>query len=255
VREQRLVFGEDAARYDRARPSYPPELIADVVDFVGLPARAVDAGCGTGRAAALLAGRGVDGVGVEADPAMGSLARANLASAPGWRVDVSGFEEWRPAGGRPFDLVVSAQAWHWIDPDRRMQQAAALLRPGGWLAVWWNRPDLDESELRVAIDAVYSERAPELPPRGMASLPVPEDVDGSAAFDSHLVREYRWSKDYSSAAWIDLLQTHSDHRMMDPQRRTLLLDEIARAIDEHGGVYRHHYVCRLRAARRTSAAS
>jgi hypothetical protein len=49
AREQRLVFGEDAEAYDRVRPSYPPELIDDVVVLAGRPCRAVDAGCGTGR--------------------------------------------------------------------------------------------------------------------------------------------------------------------------------------------------------------
>jgi hypothetical protein len=48
TRPQRLVFGEDAELYDRVRPSYPDELIDDVLRLVGTPCRAVDAGCGTG---------------------------------------------------------------------------------------------------------------------------------------------------------------------------------------------------------------
>jgi hypothetical protein len=40
TRPQRLVFGEDAELYDRVRPSYPDELIDDVVRLVGTPCRA-----------------------------------------------------------------------------------------------------------------------------------------------------------------------------------------------------------------------
>ncbi|MBO0837835.1 MAG: SAM-dependent methyltransferase, partial [Actinobacteria bacterium] len=43
-------FGADAARYDRARPSYPSALVDGIV--AGSPGRDVlDVGCGTGIAA------------------------------------------------------------------------------------------------------------------------------------------------------------------------------------------------------------
>jgi hypothetical protein len=32
-------------------------------------------------------------------------------------------------------LVVSATAWHLVDPEVRFEKAARLLRPGGWLAL------------------------------------------------------------------------------------------------------------------------
>ena len=36
-REQRLIFGEDAELYDRARPSYPVDLIDAVLGLSGDP--------------------------------------------------------------------------------------------------------------------------------------------------------------------------------------------------------------------------
>jgi ubiquinone/menaquinone biosynthesis C-methylase UbiE len=106
MKEQRLVFGEDAALYDRVRPSYPDELIDDVVALVGVPSRAVDAGCGTGKATVMLAARGVEGVGVEPDPAVAAIARKKLQNYPRWRVDVSDFEGWDRRPMTPAD-------WEW----------------------------------------------------------------------------------------------------------------------------------------------
>src|SRR5712691_10389571 len=47
-REQRLVFGEVAEAYDRARPRYPSQLVDDVVSFarLGPRDRVLEVGCG-----------------------------------------------------------------------------------------------------------------------------------------------------------------------------------------------------------------
>ncbi len=78
--------------------------------------------------------RGVTIVAVESGPELAAVARRNLAGVSGVEVHVGRFEEWElPA--EPFDLVVAATAFHWIDPNVRLRKAAAALRNGGALAV------------------------------------------------------------------------------------------------------------------------
>lgn len=255
-RERRLVFGEVADLYDRARPSYPAALADDLVTLVGPAARALDVACGTGKATRLLAERGVTGVGVEVHPAMAGVARRGLADHPGWRVDVSGFEAWAPRDGDgPFDLVTCAQAWHWLDPEVRLHKAHGLLRPGGWLALFWNThpPDQPATSVQRAIAEAYARHAPgmEGPPplvRASASVPLPEDV----AFDPSLTRDYSWTHTYTTAGWLDLLRTHSNHRVLAPDHLDSLLAAVGEAIDAQGGTYPHRYVTQLWAARRSS---
>jgi trans-aconitate methyltransferase len=102
--------GRDAERYDRSRPSYPRVLVDRLM--ADRPRAVVDVGCGTGIAARLFAQRGATVLGVEQDPRMAEVARTH-----GVDVEVSGFEDW-DAAGRRFDLLISAQAWHWVDPGR-----------------------------------------------------------------------------------------------------------------------------------------
>lgn len=64
-------FGDDAEQYDRARSSYPAELVDDLVD-PGVH-RVLDVGCGTGIAARLIAARGCAVYGVEPDARMAAL--------------------------------------------------------------------------------------------------------------------------------------------------------------------------------------
>ena len=247
-REQRLVFGDDPELYDAARPGYPGELVDDVVSLVGPAARALDVGCGTGKAAVLLAARGLNGIGVEAHPAMAALAKRNLAPYPGWQVDVSDFEAWGPAGrSGTFDFVCSAQAWHWLDPEVRLHKAHALLRRGGWLALWWNRAAGGGSPLRQAFDDVYSAIAPSVPSGGIASKgsPPPEEDASGLPFGEPVSRSYAWSRDYTADEWVALLRTQSDHMLLPAARLDQLTGEIRRLVQEHGDLYRHDYVCRL----------
>lgn len=67
---------------------------------------------------------------------MAAVARRNLAAARASEAEaVTADSESRPLPAEPFDAVVAATAFHWIDPAVRMDRAADALRPGGALAV------------------------------------------------------------------------------------------------------------------------
>lgn len=184
---------------------------------------------------------------------MAAVARRTLAGRAEWRVDVAKFESWQPEPGDvPVDLIACAQAWHWLDPAVRLQKAHDYLRPGGWLALWWNCPDEDTSPLGAAIDGVYDRLAPELPMRGIGR-PGPlrlDDDPRESGFNTPIERAYMWAHDYSATEWVDLLQTQSDHRLLPPTRLEPLLAAIRAEIDAHGGTYHHPYACWLWAAER-----
>src|SRR3984885_6345032 len=157
ARQRRVAesFGADADRYDRARPGYPTAMVDRIV--AESPGRdVVDAGCGTGIAARRFRAAGCRLLGVDPDPRM-----AELAAASGLDVEVAKFEQWDPAG-RAFDAVIAGQAWHWVDMAAGAGKAAAALRPGGGLAVFWNAFE-PPAELRAAFGAVYQRVVPDSP--------------------------------------------------------------------------------------------
>jgi hypothetical protein len=49
---------------------------------------------------------------------------AELARQGGTGTEVAKFEDWDPAG-RTFNVVIAAQAWHWVDPAAGAAKAAA----------------------------------------------------------------------------------------------------------------------------------
>ena len=234
-RQRAEGFGEDAPRYHRSRPGYPAALVDDVLQGCDMPARVLDVGCGTGRAALLFIERDCVVVGVEPDARMAALARSH-----GVAVDIDTFEAWDPAG-RHFDVVISGQAWHWIDPDVGVPKAAAALGPGGRLALFWNAVRHDAAS-GAALSPVYQEIAPELAgsvvlaPAARPDTHV-EPIAASGLFGLPVVSRYTWPQRYTTEQWLDLLGTHSDHRVLPPDQLEALLAGIGKAIDGLGGFF------------------
>ena len=210
------------------------------------PARVLDVGCGTGKVARLFLARGCEVLGVEPDPRMAGAARSH-----GIPVEVATFELWNPAH-RMFDLVVCGQAWHWIDPSLGAQRAASVLKPGGRLAIFWNRGGHDVPT-QAALNEAYVRCAPALVAKESAPLgnePSDRTDDLAAIAATHLfascqLRTYGWTQQYSRDGWLDQLGTHSDHIALEPQQRAALLDAVGTAIDRLGGSITLHYETEL----------
>lgn len=228
-RDRAESFGAEAQTYDRARPGYPRALIDELL--VDAPQHALDVGCGTGKSGSLLAARGVQVLGVEPDERMAAVARGH-----GLEVEIGTIESWDPAGRR-FDLVVSGQAWHWVDPARGPAKVLQVLRPGGRFAAFWNIPRLGDV-VQMQLDAVYARLAPDLDPysvvrgKGLAAAPGEYELEG---FVDAEVRRYEWEQSYARAEWIELVLTHSDHARIAPAQQATLMDAVGDVIDIHGG--------------------
>jgi SAM-dependent methyltransferase len=243
-------FGAVAALYDRARPSYPAALVDALVD--GSPRTVLDVGCGTGIAGALFAARGCSVLGIEVDARMAELARAK-----GLEVEVTPFERWEPTG-RSFDLVISAQAWHWIEPREGAAMAASVLTEGGRIGAFWNFGD-PPLQLRERLLPVYGRLEPDLANasvllgnRQVRAQTTLRGIADSSGFDDVELRTFAWSQTYVTAGWLEHIETHSDHRALPPTRRRRLFAEVGDAIEAIGGSFEMSYKTVLVSARRSA---
>ena len=132
---QARSFDAAAEVYQRARPGYPPAAL-DWLLATGAR-RALDLGAGTGKLTALLRDRGLEVTAVEPSDGM----RAELVRALPGVPALDGSAESIPLGDGAVDVVLVAQAWHWVDPVRAVPEVARVLAPGGRLGLLWNRRD------------------------------------------------------------------------------------------------------------------
>ncbi|AKS32250.1 class I SAM-dependent methyltransferase [Mycolicibacterium goodii] len=219
-------FGGAAHDYDRYRPRYPDELIAGLVraDHVSV----LDVGAGTGIASQQLRDAGAEVLAVEPDPRMAQLARDK-----GLTVELATFEDWDPAG-RSFDLVVFASSFHWVEPRRALPKVAAILRPGGVLALMWNRIT-PVSPTQSALDEVYSEflettdlRA--VDPNREAAVSAMIEQGGFTVARSTAVQRHH----YDTNHWINMACTYSNILTLPDRTRAQLRMRLAQHIGTGG---------------------
>jgi SAM-dependent methyltransferase len=233
-------------------------MFDDLAEFAGIGAgcRVLEIGCGTGQATVPLAERGCRVVAVELGAAMAAVARQRLARFPLAEVVTSSFEDW-PLPAEPFDVVLAATAFHWVDPAVRVAKSAGALRAGGALATIATHHVAGGTEAFFTdVQLCYERFVPGTPP-GMR-LPAASavggdsrDLDDSGLFGPALFRGYERDLPYTTAAYRDLLRTYSNHRALEPAARTALLRCIGQLIDlRYGGHITKRYLTELRVARR-----
>src|SRR5438067_2038100 len=118
-------FDDDAVAFDRTRPVCPPELFDDLVRLGNLAtgAQLVEVGAGTGQATLPLAERGLALTAIELGPELAEVAGAKLARFESVKVLTGSFEAWEHLGA-VFDVVVTFNSLHWVDPELRYANTA-----------------------------------------------------------------------------------------------------------------------------------
>jgi SAM-dependent methyltransferase len=243
ARQMAEAFGSDPERYDRSRPHYPQAMVDAIV--AAIPGRDVlDVGIGTGISARPFQAAGCRVVGVDVDARMAEFARRR-----GFEVEVAKFEDW-DAAGRRVDAVISGQTWHWVDPVAGAAKAAAILRPGGRLALFWNvfQPPVDVAE---GFAAVYRRVLPGSSfARGTSGgleaysglhTIAADGVRAAGLFGEPERWRFDWERSYTREEWLDQVPTSGGHNQFPPGQLEELVAGLGAVIDAVGGRFTMHY--------------
>jgi SAM-dependent methyltransferase len=229
-------FARSAGAYERARPEYPPAAIDWLRERLGLGPgrRVVDLAAGTGKLTRPLAGTGAEVVAVE------PVAEMRARIGPGAAEVLDGTAEAMPLADASADAVTVGQAFHWFDGPAALAEIHRVLRPGGALALVWNRRPLDDP-VHAAIEALMA------PHRGDA--PVHRSGAWRAALEETVLfgaleeRAFPHAQDMDADALADRVGSTSVIAALPDGPRAEVLAEV-RALAA-GGPMRLTYVCEV----------
>ncbi|MBX9671342.1 MAG: class I SAM-dependent methyltransferase [Candidatus Obscuribacterales bacterium] len=171
-------FSGLADLYAASRPSYPKEAIDFILTSCNLSPSSliVDVGCGTGISTRLFAERAVRLIGIEPNADMRRQAEA-LANEVGTRPEYrDGTAESTGIVDDSVDAVLSAQAFHWFNPDAALAEFYRILKPHGFVVLMWNERNESDNFTRGYGDLfrLLPETASIEMKRGSAGIPLLE---------------------------------------------------------------------------------
>jgi ubiquinone/menaquinone biosynthesis C-methylase UbiE len=245
IEERRTSFNSVAEIYDHIRPSYPPALFEQIDTLLSPTAKnraALEIGIGTGQATPHFLARGFHITALDIAPDMLAIAR-NRIKDQNCSFVLSSFEDFKSPPDR-FDLIYAAQSFHWVDPSTGYEKAANLLRKDGSLALIWNvkRKFADPDE--EILQRIYETHAPALcsKPEGRAPFVrvALQNAQRNLANRRNLFPyitklSVEWTKTYTTQDYICLLESYSDHIVLENPAKSALFKAIADWLDAKGG--------------------
>ena len=160
MRDATKRFSDRVDDYVRYRPHYPAAVIRSLEECCGLASGWVvaDVGSGTGILSEMFLRLGCRVFGVEPNAEMRSAGERLLAHFPGF-ASVDGRAEATTLPDASVELVSAGQAFHWFDRPRARAEFARILRPGGWVALVWNKRRKTGTPLAVAYETLLLDYA------------------------------------------------------------------------------------------------
>jgi ubiquinone/menaquinone biosynthesis C-methylase UbiE len=223
---QRVLFDDVAELYDATRAGYPSEVVDEVfrVAELGDGSRILEIGCGTGQLTVDLARRGVELTAIDIGASMVAATRKKV-SATNVVVEQCAFEDLEARSGT-FACVVSATAFHWIDPDLAWSKSAELLQAEGWIAILATAERYDdpfgasfrEQWIRYSSDGGAWSTAPE------PSLV--ETIASTGLFHDAITSTHRSRRSITPDELVRLEATRATTLSYDPNTRARFFDDM-----------------------------
>lgn len=250
-----LSFQKTAQLYDKVRPGYPANWIADLQKIAKLnnQSKILEVGSGTGIATADLLSVTKHITCLDPGKDMLEVAKAKF---PNLDFVHSTFEKFK--SDELFNMIVSAMAWHWVDPKVGYKKASDLLTKSGFLTIIrYYHIDNDQKSFHNRAQYIYEKYNKDTTTkRNDEQLKrIKQDAEALNNEYFRLIKkvEYKWQQNYSIDEYLALRNTYSDHLTMPPALRERMEQELKEfAHQEFSGSLIKKYTTVLFVAQKTT---
>jgi len=237
AQEGRTLFGADPHNYNEIRPPYPEQVYEFLLSTGALRANisTLEIGAGNGLATRRLLDLGVHPLTViEPDPrfapllvSIGVLYKAEICFME------ASFEEAELPRSH-YDLVVAATSFHWIQPAIGLAKIAEVLKPGGYVALWWNVfADIERKDPYYEATQTILQPLASGPSGGPDTVPFALDIPSrlrdfinTGQFETPEYMAYRWTSVLNTEQVGSLYATFSSISRLPKEQRKAILDQL-----------------------------
>jgi ubiquinone/menaquinone biosynthesis C-methylase UbiE len=237
----KFLFDEAVINYEKRRPTYGTELFKDVIKYAEITKdkSLLEVGCGTGQATETFLKTKCKVTAVELGENLASFTREKFKAYEKFNIVRSAFEDY-VCDDNKFDMLYSATAFHWIPEEIGYKKAYRILKSGGTIALFWNRPSPNDKDNPVhqKIQAIYREVLPQWSNNVTQSQDKPKyssiNKIEKYGFVNVETKEYHNTRKMTGVEYVELLNTYSDHIALEKPIKSLLYDGIRTAIEDLG---------------------
>jgi len=237
----KYLFDEAVLNYEKRRPNYGTELFKDVIKYskITMDKSLLEVGCGTGQATEPFLKIKCKLTAVELGEKLALYTREKFKAYINFNVVRSSFEDY-DCDYNKFDMLYSATAFHWIPDEIGYKKAYRIIRSGGTIALFWNRPSPNDKDNPVhqKIQSIYRELLPQWGNKVTHSQDKQKYSSVNKieqyGFVNVEFKQYHNIRKMTGIEYVELLNTYSDHIALEKPMKSLLFDGIRTAIEEFG---------------------
>lgn len=237
----KMTFNEDEINYDRYRPTYPHELFADILSYSSIlkQCNLLEIGIGTGQATKPFLDLGCQVLAMDIGDRMCNYVKEKYDKYPNFEVIHTDFML-HPIKKNSFDLIYSATAFHWLPQKEAYLKIKDSLKKNGTVALFWNHPfpnRLDDPS-NLASQQVYKKYRPDNQEQvefTEEKCKIRVQALQEAGFHDVKYKIYHRVRTLTTDEYIQLLNTYSDHRMLDKNLKIEFEAAMKHAIQKIGG--------------------
>ncbi|MDF2545114.1 MAG: methyltransferase [Anaerosolibacter sp.] len=240
--DMKYLFDEVVLNYEKRRPNYGAELFREIIKYgeITMDKSVIEVGCGTGQATKPFLEAKCKVIAVELGENLASYTRNKFRDYSNLEVIQSSFEDYE-CDNSSFDMLYSATAFHWIPDEIGYKKAYKIIKNGGTIALFWNKPSTNHKDnpLHQKIQSIYTELLPQW------SYKVTNNEDKSRyssiinkleqyGFTNIEFKLYHNIRKMTGIEYIELLNTYSDHLALEKSIKSKLFNAVRAAIEELG---------------------
>ncbi len=240
--DKKYLFNNVVEKYEKYRPQYNDEVYEEIFSYSNLANKdkVVEIGCGTGQATKAFLDFNCDVTALEIGNELAKYTMEKYQNHGNFNVINTPFEEFQGPNNH-YDLIYSATAFHWIPPEIGYKRALDLLKQGGSIALFWNRPSISkenkclESEIKQLYTKYLGELDSERPRISKENLY--SQVQNELSHYGFIEVEMKTFHNFrilSGEEYTGLLETYSDHMSLHDSIKTPFYCSIRECIKSYG---------------------